>query len=52
MHISILLATAKTRAINPKEPAKIQKAEHEDAPCDERASRHIGNQFSANYFVV
>ncbi len=40
MHISILLATAKTRAISPKEPARIQKAEDEDAPCDESKQAH------------
>jgi len=40
MHISILLATAKTCAINPKEPARIQKAEDEDAPCDESKQAH------------
>jgi hypothetical protein len=35
MHISIMLAITKTSAINPKELARIQQTEHEDALCDE-----------------
>jgi hypothetical protein len=34
-HISIMLAITKTRAINPKELARIQQTEHEDALCGE-----------------
>jgi Tfp pilus assembly protein FimT len=40
MHISSLLATAKTRAVSPKEPARIQKSEDEDALCDESKQAH------------
>jgi hypothetical protein len=40
MHISNMLAIAKTLAINPKEPAMILKTEHEDAPCDEGYQAH------------